>query len=323
MSVDEAQLRFENARLTAQVTQLQQALSNSTSEVNGLRSSMMPGSESEQLQALKAELDHERQKAKAIWAAVRHIAGEDTARRIEEEVSRRPIVAAPKAKRRGTMPHVPAPHMTVVAKTATAPKWPPTTQQEEVKVLNASQTEPALAEAVKVVAAPSGEEQAEGRKPEFDVDIGSVPPSVVRQLFGGTKGKDQKETATATVSTISLPIKLDSTVESHSARVAEVPSPMRRRESSTTLSSVPLLPRPHTSHPQPDQMHQKVRADSWAPTTAVQTALKPQRVSAASPAPPQVRLASSTEGNATPMGSTVRDRIRQLELSARRSSVMM
>merc|ERR1711904_82380 len=138
--------------------------------------------ESDQLQTVKAELDHERQKAKAIWAAVRTVAGEDAARRIEEEVSRRPIVAAPKVRRRGTMPHMPAPHMTVVAKTVATPKWPPTAQEESV-----ADDVPASVIATVVAA-----DQSEGPKPEIGVESYSVHPSVARRLFDlGFKGKEQ------------------------------------------------------------------------------------------------------------------------------------
>lgn len=312
MSV-EAQQRFEISRLTSLVDQLQRSLRNSTSEIDNLRSSIMPvpgTCESEQLQALKAEVDHERQKAKAIWAAIRHIAGEDTVRRIEEEVSRRPIVAAPKVRRRGTMPHMPAPHMTVVTKTAVAPKWPPSAQEE-----------PATP-ASEVVSAPFQAEPAEEVKSEFEVDIGSVPPSVARQLFGGAKGKDQKETATAIAEPISLTAKVDGTSAPPSARVAQVPSPLRRRESSTIFSSAPTLPRPNASEAQAELVRQKVSVRSSTPTAAA----IPRRVSGDSgiqswtPPSLQVRTESSTEANTTPMGSSVRDRIRQLELSARRNS---
>merc|ERR1719453_869497 len=136
MSAEEEQ-RQEITRLTSQVEQLQQQLRSATAEAELLRDSASTP-DSEQLQTVKAELDHERQKQKAIWAAVRTIGGEDAARRIEEEVSRRPIVAAPKVRRRGTMPHMPAPHITVVAKVAATPKWPPTAQEEATAVPEAS-----------------------------------------------------------------------------------------------------------------------------------------------------------------------------------------
>merc|ERR1719453_368229 len=111
MSAEEEQ-RQEITRLTSQVEQLQQQLRSATAEAELLRNSASTP-DSEQLQTVKAELDHERQKAKAIWAAVRTIGGEDAARRIEEEVSRRPIVAA-------------------------TPKWPPTAQEEATAVPEAS-----------------------------------------------------------------------------------------------------------------------------------------------------------------------------------------
>lgn len=281
MSIEEKQIS-EIARLTAQVDELQQLLRNSTSKVDILRSSIVPGSqgctESEQLQVLKAEVDHKCQKEKAIWAAIRHIAGEDVARRIEEEVSRRPIVAAPKARRRGTMPHMPVPHMTVVTKTAVAPKWPPATQSETVA--------PSSEGAVEVVAAPIEADSEEEAKPKFDVDIGSVPPSVARRLFGAFKGKEKENQEEPTT----LPIKLrgtsctgpstvhqrskapnNSTSAFQSSRVAEVPSPMRRRESATSMSWVPPMP-------------------------------------------------TAADANTTSIGSSVRDRIRQLEISSRQNS---
>jgi len=355
----EAQQRFQIARLTAQVEQLQQALSNSTSEVDDQ-------SESEQLKALKAEADHKCQKEKAIWAAIRAIAGEDAARRIEEEVSRRPIVAAPKSRRRGTVPNMPTPHLTVVTKTTAAPKWPPATPREsaatapEVSAAAAPKwppatpresaaTAPEVSAAVSkwppstpresaatapevsaaaapkwppstpresaatapdvpvtVVAAAIEADSTDEAKPKFEVDEGSVPPSVARQLFGGSKAIP---TAAAVVS---LPLKLDCTSSTKSS-VAEVPSPMRRRESSTTLSGVP--PRAHTSHGQPDQVRYKESATSMTPTAEARV------LASATPQPPQVRLESSAAGNTTPVVSSVRDRIRQLELSARRSSL--
>jgi len=299
MSIEEKQM-FEIARLTAQVDDLQQSLRNSTSEADILRSSIIPGSqgctESEQLQVLKAEVDHKCQKEKAIWAAIRHIAGEDVARRIEDEVSRRPIVAAPKARRRGTMPHMPAPHMTVVAKTSLAPKWPPTTESTPREPTAPSPEVPV--EIAAIAAAPIETESAEEAQSKFDVDIGSVPPSVARQLFGGTKGKEQKE---APSDLVPLPIKLHGTSEPQSSRVAEVPSPMRRRETPVSFSWAP-----------PVQMS----ASSTTPTAA----RIPRRVSAVTSPPHQVRFESSTDGNTTSVGSSVRDRIRQLELSSRRSS---
>lgn len=227
------------------------------------------------------------------------------------------------------MPHMPAPHMTVVAKTATAPKWPPSAQEEPASP------------APEVVPTPIQADPVAGTLSEWDVDIGSIPPSVARQLFGGSKGKDQKETATATAEPISLAtaepislhmmqhIKLDSTPctsETPSARFADVPSPLRRRESATT-ASLPTLPRPHTTEAQPEQMRQKASIRSTTPSAPVVS----RRVSdnnqinssIQSWTPPslQVRNESSTEANATPMGSSVRDRIRQLELSARRNLV--
>jgi len=310
----EAQQRFQIARLTAQVEQLQQALSNSTSEVDDQ-------SESEQLKALKAEADHKCQKEKAIWAAIRAIAGEDAARRIEEEVSRRPIVAAPKSRRRGTVPNMPTPHLTVVTKTTAAPKWPPATPREsaatapEVSAAAAPKWPPSTPREsaatapdvpVTVVAAAIEADSTDEAKPKFEVDEGSVPPSVARQLFGGSKAIP---TAAAVVS---LPLKLDCTSSTKSS-VAEVPSPMRRRESSTTLSGVP--PRAHTSHGQPDQVRYKESATSMTPTAEARV------LASATPQPPQVRLESSAAGNTTPVVSSVRDRIRQLELSARRSSL--
>jgi len=307
MSV-EAQQRFEIVRLQEKVDNLQRLLHDSTSEVDNLRSSIMPGGESEQLQAVKAELDHERQRAKAIWAAIRHITGEETARRIEEEVSRRPIVAGPKARRRGTMPHMLTAHMPVVAKTAVAPKWPPTTQQED-----------AVAVAPEVVVEPIRAELAEETKSEYDVDIGSVPPSVARQLFGGTKGKDQNETATVTAESISLPVKRGGTPAPLSARVAEVASPMRRRESSSHTASVPLLPRPQTSQVQAEPLRQKVSIRSTTPGAPSIA----RRVSAETPPPPKICMESTAEASTPAMGSSVRDRIRQLELSTRRSSGLM
>jgi hypothetical protein len=323
MSVEEQQ-RVEIARLKNQVDELQQLLRSTTVEADRLRSCVAPSAESE---LLKAELDHERQKAKAIWAAVRHVAGEDGAHRIEEEVSRRPIVAAPKVRRRGTMPHMPTPHMTVVAKTATAPKWPPTTPREE---------EPrAFEEPVQVVAVQVQAEQSEVPKSEFDVDSNSVPPSVARRLFDlGFKGKEHKEAVSAESLPLSLPTKLDGASEQHNrARVAEVASPMRRRASSecVSLSGVPPLPRPHVLQTQPEaatlpgaEARQKVNVRSTTPTGA----LLNRRVPVETPPPPQVRLHSSSEDNTTPrssqmqpMASSVRDRIRQLELSARRNSI--
>merc|ERR1719453_748162 len=236
MSAEEEQ-RQEITRLTSQVEQLQQQLRSVTAEAERLRSYAI-SPDSEQLQTVKAELDHERQKAKAIWAAVRHVAGEDAVRRVEEEVSRRPIVAAPKVRRRGTMPHMPAPHMTVVAKTAATPKWPPAAQEEATAVPEAS---------AKVVATVVPADHSEGPKPEFGVDNCSVPPSVARRLFDlGFKGKDPKEDhelvrarSCSGGEPLSLNLKLDDASEPQSARVAEVPSPMRRRESPTaSLSSV-------------------------------------------------------------------------------------
>jgi len=285
MSVEEA-LRAENARLRTQVDQLRR-------EADKLQSSATFGAESEQVQALKAELDHERQKAKAIWAAVRQVTGEDAARRIEEEVSRRPIVAAPKVRRRGTMPHMPAPHMTVVAKTAAAPKWPPVAQEEP----------PASEVPVQVVVEPIEEDDSEGPKPDFEVNTDSVPPSVARRLFdSGCKAKEP-----ASASSESLPvssIKLDCTSEPASARVADIPSPLRHRESSSSLSWAPPMPRPYMQQ----QREPQAKVRSVTPT-------------------PQVHSNGGSECRTTPTcsdeqpkASSVRDRIRQLELSARRSS---
>lgn len=291
MSVEEEQ-RKEIARLASQVDELQQSLRNATAEADQLRSLAMAGPDPDQLQTVKAELDHERQKATAIWAAVRHVAGEDAARRIEEEVTRRPIVAAPKVRRRGTMPHMPAPHMTVVTKTAATPKWPPATQacatQEEV-----APPEPP----VQVVAVPIEADQSEQPKPGFDVDSGSVPPSVARRLFDQSrKSKDQQDPGSSTGEPLAL--KLDGTSEDRNARVSDVPSPMRRRNSSSTsLANVPQLPR------------QKVSVRSTTPTAAVVN----RRVPTETPPPPQVCKQSPA--------TSVRDRIRQLELSARRNSI--
>lgn len=318
MSVEEEQ-RQEIIRLKSQVDQLQQQLHSATAEVERLRSSAS-SVDSEQFQTVKAELDHERQKAKAIWAAVKHVAGEDAAGRIEEEVLRRPIVAAPKVRRRGTMPHMPAPHMTVVAKTAATPKWPPAPQEETAATEGTAKVQVPVVPAV----------QLEGPKPEFGVDSHSVPPSVARRLFDlGFKGKDQKETSCPAGESLSLKfdepplsarvaltpttgeslaLKLD---EPQSARVADVPSPMRRRDSATaSLSSVPPLPPSDCSQ----KAVQKVNARSATPTGAVLT----RRVAMETPPPPQVTLQGPMM--ATPNGS-VRDRIRQLELSARRNSI--
>jgi len=324
MSVEEQQ-RVEIARLKDQVDELQQLLRSATVEADRLPSCVAPSAESE---LLKAELDHERQKAKAIWAAVRHVAGDDGAHRIEEEVSRRPIVAAPKVRRRGTMPHMPTPHMTVVAKTATAPKWPPTTPREEE--LRAPE------QPVQVVATQVQADLSEVPKSEFDVDSNSVPPSVARRLFDlGFQGKEQKEVVSAESLPLSLPTKLDGTSEQQNrARVAEVASPMRRRTSSdcVSLSGAPPLPRPLIVQTQPEaaatlpgaQVRQKVNVRSTTPTGA----LLNRRVSVETPPPPQVRPHSSSEDNTTPrssqmqpMASSVRDRVRQLELSARRNSI--
>jgi len=246
---------------------------------------------------------------------VRQVAGDDAVRRVEEEVSRRPIVAAPKVRRRGTMPHMPAPHLTVVTKTAATPKWPPGAQEEVVTseapakvvatvVQPSAAPEEAVAEApAKVLATVVPADQPEGPKPEFDVDSHSVPPSVARRLFDlGLKGKDQRESIAPGESLSlklgeSLTLKLDD--EPQSARVAEVPSPMRRREPSlTSFSSVPPLPR------------QKVSVRSVTPTGAVLN----RRVPMETPPPPQVASIASP-------ATSVRDRIRQLELSARRNSI--
>lgn len=306
MSV-EAQQRFEISRLTAKVNQLQELLRDSTSQVESLQNLGMSGTGSEQLQTLQAELDHERQKTKAIWAAVRLIAGEETARRIEDEVSRRPIVAAPKVRRRGTMPHVPAPHMAVVAKTTATPKWPPSTQDEEPE------------SAPTVIPA----EPAEGSKFEFDVDIGSVPPSVARRLFGGARGKDQKESGTA-AEPMCLLGNLNRASEPQNARITEIPSPMRRRETAASLSFAPPLPKPKGLQPQAEQARAdvSVRRSRAASTAAFSL---PQN-SAESPPPPQAGVEGCADGNATPVmtrnisGTSVRERIRQLELSACRAS---
>jgi len=327
MSVEEEQ-RQEIIRLTSQVEQLQhsykekekekeqlqQQLRSATAEAERLRNSAITP-DSEQLQAVKAELDHERQKAKAIWAAVRTIGGEEAARRIEEEVSRRPIVAGPKARRRGTMPHMSASHLTVVAKTAATPKWPPAAQEEATAVPEAS---------AKVVATVVPADHSEGPKPEFGVDNCSVPPSVARRLFDlGFKGKDPKEDhelvrarSCSGGEPLSLNLKLDDASEPQSARVAEVPSPMRRRESPTaSLSSVtvsstvpPQMPRQSGS--------QKGSIRSVTPTGA----LLNRKVASETPPPPQVAPQNPSMGpTATP--TSVRDRIRQLELSARRNSI--
>eukprot|EP00746_Dinoflagellata_sp_MGD_P125473 gnl/MRDRNA2_/MRDRNA2_60230_c0_seq1.p1 gnl/MRDRNA2_/MRDRNA2_60230_c0~~gnl/MRDRNA2_/MRDRNA2_60230_c0_seq1.p1 ORF type:complete len:299 (+),score=73.92 gnl/MRDRNA2_/MRDRNA2_60230_c0_seq1:97-993(+) len=296
MSVLEEEQRQEITRLTSQVEQLQQQLRSVTAEAEQLRNSANTP-DSEQLQTVKAELDHERQKAKAIWAAVRTIGGEEAARRIEEEVSRRPIVAGPKARRRGTMPHMTAPHITVVAKTAATPKWPPTAQEEVTAVPEAS---------AKVLATVVPEDHSEGPKPEFGVDSCSVPPSVARRLFDlGFKGKDQKEASCSGGEPLSL--KLDDALEPQSARVADVPSPMRRRESSTSsLSSVPpQMPR--------QQCGQRASIRSVTPTGPV---LNRKEVSAT---PPPLQVAVHKPSMATP--TSVRDRVRQLELSARRNSI--
>lgn len=273
MSLEEQQ-RSEITRLMAQVEQLQKQFPHH--EADQLRNSVSSCQESEELQTVKAELDHERQKQKAIWAAVRHIAGEDALRRIEQEVSRRPIVAAPKVRRRGTMPHMPAPHMTVVTKCAAAPKWPPAAQEES----------PAP-EVVAQVAVVSTQEQP---MPGGEVDCSTVPPSVASRVFeSGFKGKDQKASAFA----VGEPIKLDSTPEPQSGRVATIPSPLRHRESSTaSMAGIPPLPRSHTSQSETE---------------------------AATPVPSDK---ASQKVGATPVRSgSVRDRIRQLELSARRNSV--
>jgi len=361
MSVEELidQQRSEIAHLTGQVDQLQQLLRSTTAEADRLRKSMVEAdrlrsttvkadqhrcpavssSESEQLQTIKAELDHERQKAKAIWAAVLHVAGEATAHRIEEEVSRRPIVAAPKVRRRGTMPHMPAPHITVVTKTATDPKWPPSVQEEPAapkvpvaKIATAPKWPPAAQDEPAAPEEPLNSVQMqadhpEGPKSEFEVDSYSVPPSVARRLFDlGFKGKDQKDPETLPSS---LPVKLDG---SESARVAEVASPMRRRTSSEVSSGVPPLPRPHVSQTQNESAAAlpgvKARSKGNArSSTPVGTLLK-QRAPVETPPPPQVRPHSSSEDNTTPvsshagpMASSVRDRIRQLELSARRNTI--
>jgi hypothetical protein len=82
------------------------------------------------------------------------------------------------------------------------------------------------------------------------------------------------------------------------------------------------LPRPNASEAQAELVRQKVSVRSSTPTAAA----IPRRVSGDSgiqswtPPSLQVRTESSTEANTTPMGSSVRDRIRQLELSARRNS---
>jgi hypothetical protein len=150
---------------------------------------------------------------------------------------------------------------------------------------------------------------------EFEVDMESVPPSVARKLFGGAKSTNQKKTPTATPESVSLPIKVDSTSEAPSARVADIPSPLRRFESATGLSSAS-----HISEAQPEQLHQKVSTHSLTSTKSVPVI--PRRNSGTqSWAPPslQVRTDSGTEKNNTPMVSSVRDRIRQLELGARRN----
>lgn len=290
----------EITRLTSQVDQLQQQLRSVTAEAERLRSAAS-APDCDQVQAVKAELDHERQKAKAIWAAVRHVAGEDAVRRVEEEVSRRPIVAAPKVRRRGTMPHMPAPHMTVVAKTAATPKWPPAAQEE----VNAPEV-PA-----KVIAAVVATDHSEAPKSEFDVDGYSVPPSVARRLFDpGFKGKDQKETSSAAGEPLSL--KLEDAAESESGRVADVPSPMRRRDSSTTLASVPPLPRQKVSDKKAASSGSTIR--SVTPSGPVLN----RRVAMETPPPPQVTLHDPTMASPA---TSVRDRVRLLELSARRSSI--
>jgi hypothetical protein len=334
MSVEEEQ-RQEIVRLTSQVDQLKQQLHSATAEVERLRSSAS-SLDSEQFQTIKAELDHERQKAKAIWAAVRYVAGEDAAGRIEEEVLRRPIVAAPKVRRRGTMPHMPAPHMTVVAKTVATPKWPPAAPEETAAAeVNA-----------KVQATVVQAEQSEGPKPEFGVESHSVPPSVARRLFDlGFKGKDQKETTCPSGESLSL--KLDLGLkgkdqkeitcpsgeslslklepqsawvmdEPQSARVADVPSPMRRRESSAaSLSSVPPLLPQNCSQKAAPQIAPKSAAPQTARSATPTGAVLTRRVAMETPPPPQVTL----QGPSMATPTSVRDRVRQLELSARRSSI--
>lgn len=282
MSVEEEQ-RKEIARLTTQVEQLQQQLRNATAEADRLRSAAATAPDNEHTATTKA-----------IWAAVRRVVGEDGARRIEEEVSKRPIVAAPKVRRRGTMPHMPAPHLTVVAKTAAAPKWPPAAHAE----VDAPEVP------VKVVATPVEPDHSEGPKPEFDVESDSVPPSVARRLFDlGFKGKDQNDSGSTTGESLSL--KLEGSSEPESARVVDVPSPMRRRESPTSVPSIPPLPR------------QKVTTRSATPTGALLT----RRVPAETPPPPQVLSHDPITASSTCTTPSVRDRVRQLELSARRNSI--
>jgi len=284
MSLEKQQL-VEIARLTAQVEQLQQQLCSITAEADQLRSSVTSSQESEQLQTAKAELDHERQKSKAVWAAVRHVAGEDTLRRIEEEVSRRPIVATPKVRRRGTMPHMPAPHITVVPKTTAAPKWPPAAQEES----------PAVEGPVHVAAAPIRADHSEEPKDEGEVGCSSVQPAVALRLTDlGFTGKDQTEPASGARESlppsVALPIKVDktsSTSDPKRERLATVPSPLRRREPSAVSSSgIPPLPLDHVS---------QMKSEPNGPAGS-------DKVSQKQPA--LVRSGS------------VRDRIRQLERSA-------
>merc|ERR1719235_2198895 len=117
------------------------------------------------------------------------------------------------------MPHMPAPHMTVVAKTAAAPKWPPVAQEEP----------PASEVLVQVDAAPIEEDDSEGFKPDFEVYTDSVPPSVARRLFDS--GCKPKEPASA--SSESLPvgsIRLDCTAEP-SSKIADKKSLPQPRQS--------------------------------------------------------------------------------------------
>lgn len=52
---------------------------------------------------LQSELDYERQRVQAIWAAIAAVAGEDMVRQVSQEVNRRPIVAS-RRFRRGSAP---------------------------------------------------------------------------------------------------------------------------------------------------------------------------------------------------------------------------
>merc|ERR1712147_546667 len=102
--------------------------------------------------------------------------------------------------------------MTVIAKTAATPKWPPVTQEEiaapevPATVVGADHSAipkwpPVTQEDVAAPEVPATVVQAdhlEEPKSAFDVDSQTVPPSVARRLFDlGFKSKDQRESSCA------------------------------------------------------------------------------------------------------------------------------